>query len=149
MKYLIFFIYLSFSAISQAAIEANKFDSPEQEKLFVKMTEELRCLVCQNQNIAGSNAELATDLRNKTYTLIKAGKNEDEIKTWMIERYGAYVLYKPPFKKETIILWVGPGVLFFIAIFVVVRISKKGDKKNLNATQQQKIHDLMKSKGNS
>ena len=142
--YLAFFLY---SASSFSAIEALDFDNNDQEQLYGKLTEELRCLVCQNQNIADSNAELALDLRDKTYRLIKEGKDESEVKQWMIDRYGDFVLYKPPFKKETLVLWIGPGVLFFIAMFVVVRIARKNgnNKEEIDQKQQQKIHDLMQS----
>jgi cytochrome c-type biogenesis protein CcmH len=87
------------------------------------------------------------DLRDKTYRLIKEGKDESEVKQWMIDRYGDFVLYKPPFKKETLVLWIGPGVLFFIAMFVVVRIARKNgnNKEEIDQKQQQKIHDLMQS----
>lgn len=105
----------------QAAIETHEFDTPEQEALFRKMTEELRCLVCQNQNLADSNAELAQDLREKTYEMVKAGKNEAEIVDYMVARYGDFVLYRPPVKSSTLFLWIGPLLFLAIAIIVATR----------------------------
>ncbi len=108
-----------------APVETFRFDSPETERLFHKLSEELRCLVCQNQNIAESNAGLAKDLRLELYNMLTAGKSEAEIIDFMVQRYGDYVLYRPPFKPLTWLLWVGPGLLFVIALFFVVRLVRK------------------------
>jgi cytochrome c-type biogenesis protein CcmH len=118
-------ITLSFSpgAIS-APIETFKFDSPETEKVFHKLSEELRCLVCQNQNIAESNADLAKDLRLEIYTMLSQGKTEDEIVDFMVQRYGDYVLYRPPFKPLTWLLWIGPIIIFILGLIFVVRFMK-------------------------
>ena len=80
------------------------------------ISEQLRCLVCQNQSIADSNAELAVDLRNQVIEQIKAGRTDKEIIDYMVDRYGDFVLYNPPFKLSTAILWLGPVVLFFAAL---------------------------------
>lgn len=104
-----------------AVIESYTFDTPEQEALFKKMTVELRCLVCQNQNLADSNAELAQDLRKKTHDMIKAGKSEAEIVDYMVARYGDFVLYRPPVKSSTLFLWGGPLLFLLIAIIVAFR----------------------------
>jgi cytochrome c-type biogenesis protein CcmH len=85
----------------QAAIETYTFETPEQERAYKKLTEELRCLVCQNQNIADSNAELAQDLRKKTYEQVRQGKSESEVMQWMVDRYGDFVLYRPPLRAST------------------------------------------------
>ncbi len=122
---LIFLILLFFSLSAVAApIETFKFDSPETEKIFHKLSEELRCLVCQNQNIAESNADLAKDLRLEIYTMLSAGKTEDEIVDFMVNRYGDYVLYRPPFKPMTWLLWFGPVIAFVIGLIFVVRYMK-------------------------
>lgn len=85
---------------------------PIAHKRVVEVSEQLRCLVCQNQSIADSNAELAVDLRNQVIEQVKAGKTNKEIVDYMVERYGDFVLYKPPFKLSTAILWLGPLCLF-------------------------------------
>lgn len=85
-------------------------------KRVLGISEQLRCLVCQNQSIAESNAELAVDLRNQVIEQIKAGRSDKEIIDYMVDRYGDFVLYKPPFKASTAILWLGPVVLFIAAL---------------------------------
>ena len=92
-----------------------QFD-PVAHKRVLGISEQLRCLVCQNQSIAESNAELAVDLRNQVIEQIKAGRSDKEIIDYMVDRYGDFVLYKPPFKASTAILWLGPVVLFIAAL---------------------------------
>lgn len=107
-----------------APIETFKFESAETEKVFHKLSEELRCLVCQNQNVAESNADLAKDLRLEIYTMLSAGKSEDEIVDFMVQRYGDYVLYRPPFKPMTWLLWFAPVIIFVFGLIYVVRLMK-------------------------
>lgn len=97
------------------------FDTPEQEQIFNKLSNELRCLVCQNQTIADSNADLAKDLRTEIFKMIKNGKNEQQIVAFMVQRYGDYVLYRPPVKPMTWLLWFGPILVFIIVVIMVVR----------------------------
>ena len=127
---LIFCVSLCFSAqVFSAPIETFKFDSKETEKIFHKLSEELRCLVCQNQNIAESNAALAKDLRLEMYTMLSQGKTEAEIVDFMVQRYGDYVLYRPPFKPMTWLLWFGPLIIFIIGLIFVVRYLKSQNKE--------------------
>ena len=94
------------------------------EKRLVEISTELRCLVCQNESLAGSNAELAVDLRREIRTMIKSGKNNSEIKDFMVSRYGDFVRYRPPLKGTTLLLWFGPALLFlggFAALVVFLR----------------------------
>ncbi len=114
---------VSFGVVA-APIETFQFDSPETEKVFHKLSEEIRCLVCQNQNIAESNADLAKDLRLEIYTMLSEGKTEDEIVAFMVERYGDYVLYRPPFKPMTWLLWFGPAIIFVIGLVYVIRFMR-------------------------
>ncbi len=104
------------------AIETHSFDTPAQEARYKSLIDELRCLVCQNQNLADSNAELAQDLRRKTYEMIKAGKSDREILDYMVQRYGDFVLYRPPLKATTVALWVGPFVIFAVGVAVLIRV---------------------------
>lgn len=94
---------------------------PVASKRAVELAAQLRCLVCQNQTIAESNAELAVDLRRQVNEQIKAGRSDREIIDFMVERYGAFVLYKPPFNPATLLLWLGPGVLAIAALVVFLR----------------------------
>ncbi len=104
-----------------APIETFKFKSDKEEALYFKLSNELRCLVCQNESIANSNAGLAKDLRTEMYEMLQAGKTEDEIIDYMVKRYGDYVLYDPPFKPITLLLWFGPAIIFFIGVFFAFR----------------------------
>ena len=88
----------------------------------VNLSEKLRCLVCQNQTIADSNAELAQDLRRQIHQQIAAGKTDDEIVDYMVARYGDFVLYQPPVKPTTVLLWAGPALLLLIGFFGLARI---------------------------
>ncbi len=96
------------------------FNSPEQEQLFTKLTTESRCLVCQNQSLADSDASLAVDLRNIIYDLIKQGKNYQTIQNFLVQRYGDYILLNPPLNKATLILWIFPFLLLGTGLGVLV-----------------------------
>jgi len=103
------------------------FTDPEQEARYQQLTLELRCLVCQNQNLADSDAPLAQDLRQEIYNMMQAGRTDDEIKQFLIDRYGDFVLYMPPVKSNTLVLWLMPAVLLFggaLVVFLVVRKRK-------------------------
>lgn len=109
------------TAAAQAKVEALSFDSPEQEATYNKLIAELRCLVCQNQNLADSNAELAVDLRRKTYEMVKQDKSEREIADFMVDRYGDFVLYRPPLNSSTLLLWTGPFIILLIGVTLLIR----------------------------
>ena len=85
------------------------------------MSEELRCLVCQNQSIAESNAELAVDLRRQIREQIAEGRDDRQIIDYMVERYGDFVLYRPPLKASTVVLWLGPPLLFLFGLALLLR----------------------------
>jgi cytochrome c-type biogenesis protein CcmH len=91
----------------------------------VKLSEQLRCLVCQNQTIADSSAELAQDLRQQVREQIAAGKTDAEIIDFMTSRYGDFVLYRPPVKAQTMILWAGPGLLLIVGFGVLLSVLRK------------------------
>jgi cytochrome c-type biogenesis protein CcmH len=91
----------------------------------VKLSEKLRCLVCQNQTIADSNAELAVDLRRQVREQIAAGKSDGEIITYMTDRYGDFVLYRPPVKATTMLLWGGPLLLLILGAVALLRIMRE------------------------
>lgn len=95
-------------------------DDEVVEKRLVNIAEELRCLVCQNESPAGSRADLANDLRREVRGLIKQGKTDQEIKDYLVSRYGDFVLYQPPVKPTTWLLWAGPFVLLVVGILVLI-----------------------------
>jgi len=106
-------------------------DDPLTEQRLISISEEMRCLVCQNESLAGSRSDLANDLRREIRTLIKEGKSDDQIRNFMVERYGDFVLYRPPVKPITWLLWIGPFVILMIGIaglFVYLR------RRNSNVT---------------
>jgi len=134
------------AAGAMAAIDVYQFDSPQQEALFRKLTGELRCPKCQNQNIADSNAELAKDLRQKTYQLISEGKSEQEVIDYMVQRYGHFVIYKPPLTAATLILWLGPLLVIVIgmgAVAVRARGRRFTPPETLDAEEQQRLQRLL------
>lgn len=96
-------------------------DDPVVEARVQKLGEELRCLVCQNQNIADSHADLAMDLKKQLREQIAAGRTDGEIKDFMVERYGDFVLYRPPLKATTVLLWAGPFALLLLVIVLLLR----------------------------
>lgn len=91
--------------------EQREFDDAEQLARYKTLTYELRCLVCQNQNLADSDADLAADLRREVYRMVRAGKSNDDVVEFMVARYGDFVLYRPPLKAKTVLLWSAPFVL--------------------------------------
>ncbi len=95
------------------------------EQRLVAISSELRCLVCQNESIAGSNAELANDLRREIRTMISDGKTDAEIMDFMVSRYGDFVRYRPPLKGSTLLLWFGPVLLFVVALGAMVRYLRR------------------------
>ena len=91
-------------------------DDPVTEQRLISISEEMRCLVCQNESLAGSRSDLANDLRREIRILIGEGKSDDQIRSFMVERYGDFVLYRPPVKPVTWLLWIGPFVILGIGI---------------------------------
>ena len=99
-------------------------DNPALEARVMKISSELRCLVCQNETIAASHAELAVDLRRQVREMLQNGQNEQQVVDYMTARYGDFVLYRPPFKALTALLWIGPAVMVVVGLgtlFVVLR----------------------------
>jgi len=120
----LFTVILVMLASAALAQEPLVFDTTDQEARFIKLTTELRCTVCQNQNLADSDAPLAQDLRKEIHKMMLAGQNKDQITTFLVDRYGDFVLYRPAMKGNTLALWLIPGVLLgigAIAVFFTVR----------------------------
>ena len=100
-------------------ISNSSFASVEFEKQYTKLIEELRCMVCQNQNLAESEAPLAVDMKEKIREMLEAGKTEKEIKSFLSERYSSYILYDPPVNMQNILLWLGPFIfIMFLGYFL-------------------------------
>jgi len=125
VKSLVLCLLVGNAAYSQSVFGEREFDNPAQQALFKELAAELRCLVCQNQNIADSNATLAQDLRREIHVMISRGDNKSQIIEFMVQRYGEFVLYRPRFTVKTLVLWIGPFVLFALGLFVLWAQSRK------------------------
>ena len=129
----------AFSPAALSAIDTFEFETIEQEQVFHDLTKILRCPKCQNQNISDSNAELAKDLRNKTYELVKAGKSEDEVVDYMVARYGNFVRYDPPITPATIFLWLGPLLFILFGFMVLYKQAQKKSRKEDHLDEQEAL----------
>jgi cytochrome c-type biogenesis protein CcmH len=126
MKRLVALVVFALAAALAHAQEARPMAAdPALEQRVLKLSENLRCLVCQNETIAASHADLAVDLRNQVREQLKAGKSEREILDFMVQRYGDFVLYTPPLKATTLLLWIGPFLLLAAMGFVLVRVLRQ------------------------
>ena len=139
MKKTFLLFALAANLATAAPIEFNQFDSPQQEADYQSLIQTLRCPQCQNNNIADSNATIATDMRAKTLELLKRGKNKDEVVEYMVERYGNFVTYDPPLTPATIFLWILPILLILSGISLILMRKKKGSQA------VEKSQDLAKS----
>ena len=119
---ILFAIALGATHAAIAQSEEVAHPDPAVEARLKVLGEELRCLVCQNQTLADSNAPLAQDLRNEIRGQIAKGKNDDEIRAYLVDRYGDFVLYRPPWKPATLLLWLGPFVLLGAGAWVFTRV---------------------------
>lgn len=108
-----------------SAIDALPFKDRAEEQRFQNLARQLRCLVCQNESLADSSAELAKDLREEVFEQMRQGKSDDEIKHYLTARYSDFVLYNPPLRGGTLLLWFGPLLVFLIGGFVVYRIVRR------------------------
>lgn len=145
---ILFFLLVLFCQSSQAEIKVYDFNDPVLEQRYQGLTEELRCLVCQNQNIADSHAELAQDLRSKVYEMLMRGESDEQIVEYMTNRYGDFVLYRPPLKSKTMILWLAPVltvVLGGVGFWVVLR-RRDQVKEHLTDAERKRIKDLLDRK---
>ena len=146
----LFALYL-FTQNLYAADVPVTFDSPEKEARYYSLIEGVRCLVCQNQSLADSHADLAQDLRNEIIQMIKAGKSNKEILQFLVDRYGDFVLYRPPLQRNTLLLWLGPFAFLLIGIIVAIVIIRKQfatktDNLELTDEQQQQLEELTNNK---
>jgi len=136
------FLYGSILFSAQAGIEVHEFRDAAMETTYKELINELRCLVCQNQNLADSDAALAKDLRQQTYDMLLQGSDRQQIIDYMVDRYGDFVLYRPPVKPTTLLLWLGPFALLLLVLIMVIRRVKQTrtveapDQKNLDQARQ-------------
>jgi cytochrome c-type biogenesis protein CcmH len=112
-------------SVAHAAIDPYEFDSEAQRERYRHFIEEMRCPKCQNQNLAGSDAPIATDLRRELHRLLQEGRSDTEIIDFMVARYGTFILYDPPFDKKTALLWLAPIAFLGIGVLVLLRVVRR------------------------
>ena len=145
-----------------ANIDTYQFDNPRQEAQYRALIEEFRCPKCQNQNLAGSDAPIAQDLKQKTYDMVKDGRSDAEIRQYMNERYGDFISYKPPVRPSTWILWFFPPVLLVFVMLAWFIRNRNSSKRAavisnpieegyapLSAAEQQRLQDLLDANDNA
>ena len=143
---------LVWTAWAQAGVAPYQFDDPADQARFDRLSYELRCLVCQNQNLADSNAELATDLRREIHHMIQQGWSDTDIIAFMMARYGDFVLYRPPVKPTTYALWLGPFLLCAVGLFVMIRLIRQRARERaptLSAEERERLTLALEQDGRS
>nr|VFK12275.1 MAG: cytochrome c-type biogenesis protein CcmH [Candidatus Kentron sp. LPFa] len=131
------FLILFFGGANASVFEPREFADPTQEARYKTLIEELRCLVCQNQSLADSNAELAVDLRRKIYAMLKEGADENAVKEFMVSRYSEYVLYRPPVTSTTLLLWGGPFLFALLGFAVLIlRVRRRANASESGALSE-------------
>lgn len=144
-------ISLSLGLPAYGAIEIYEFNSTEDEHRYRVLIEELRCPKCQNQNLAGSDAPIAQDLKRQTYEMIQDGRSNTEIRNFMFERYGDFISYKPPVRPSTWILWFVPPVLLVLLVLGWIykvaksrgRVATTMTSSALTSNEQQQLEQLL------
>ena len=143
-----FFIVVSMAlsiSVAYAADVPMVFEDAGQQQRYQELLEELRCLVCQNQTLADSHADLAQDLRNEVYRMVKAGETNQEIVRFLVSRYGDFVLYRPPLKATTLLLWFGPFVILLLSlagVYVFVRSRRVDEVVTVSREDQERLTRL-------
>ncbi|PYC21134.1 cytochrome c-type biogenesis protein CcmH [Aquipseudomonas alcaligenes] len=142
---------LSLVGVARAAIDTYEFKDEVERERFRSLTEELRCPKCQNQNIADSNAPIATDLRREIYRMLDEGRSDKEIVDFLVMRYGDFVMYKPPLDSRTWLLWYGPfGLLGLGAVVLCVLVLRRRKVERapaqvaLSAAERERLDALLK-----
>lgn len=124
-RWLVICVNLWLTPLAHAnAVDMYPLPTAAQQQQFQNLVSQLRCLVCQNQNLADSNADLAKDLRQQVYTLVAENKSDAQIKQYLTQRYGDFILFKPPLNPQTFILWGLPFLLLFIGVMIMWRLTR-------------------------
>lgn len=143
------FLLLFVQSTSWAVIDGHKypFDSDTDAERFAQLAEDLRCPKCQNQNLADSDAPVAADLRDKVYQLLQEGKSDDEVVNYLVARYGDFVRYKPPFRLDTLLLWLSPVILLLLGGLLIRSLvsQQKRVSTPLSSQEQQQLSALLNS----
>lgn len=150
IKTFVVFCFLLNAQISFAAIEVHEFDNEIDRQRYQTFIDEMRCPKCQNQNLAGTNSPVAADLRTELVLMIKAGKSDQEIVNFMVERYGEFILYRPRLSPATIFLWAAPVLMLVFGALLLWLIVRKRRRlateanSGLSAQEQARLDALLK-----
>ena len=131
---------------ANVTLESFTFATPGEEQRFKDVIEEIRCLVCQNQSLIDSDAELAHDLRAEVYDMMQAGNSDAQIVDFLVERYGDFVLYSPPVKPSTWLIWFGPFVLLLVATLILVRSlrrQQRSSRAEISSADRQRLNRIL------
>ena len=137
---------LGFVTLTHSADTPFEFERLDEEQKYKELVSEIRCLVCQNQSLADSHAGLAQDLRNEIYHMVREGTAKKDIIAFLVARYGDFVLYRPPLKSTTLLLWFGPFLILLVAAlaaFILVKNRAAKEVTELDSDQQEKIRLLL------
>ena len=118
-------LLLVMASVNALAVDTTQMPTPELQKRYLGLTHELRCMQCQNEAIADSPVSLAADLRRQVAEMLNAGKSDDDVRAYMVARYGNFILFRPPVSSKTIWLWATPGILLLFGAAIAVRITKQ------------------------
>lgn len=147
LRVLIASVLMVSSASLLAEAEIITFKNAQNKENYTVLVNELRCLVCQNQTIGDSDADLAKDLRAKVYDMVESGQSQSDVIDYMTARYGDFVLYRPAFRMKTLLLWLGPLVFLFLAIFFVIRWvrsqSNAAPAAQLSSAQEASVREML------
>jgi len=128
MRAFLLSLFLALSAAPAFAIDITQFDDPAKQEQYLRLTHELRCMQCLNTSIADSQVDLAADLRKEVRDLVNEGKSDDEIRKYMVDRYGEFILFRPLTNARNMWLWLAPGIFLVIGAIVAVRILRQRAK---------------------
>lgn len=151
-RFFLAWLLLLAGALQASDLADFQFTDPAQERAFRELTEELRCLVCQNESLAGSQAELAQDLRRSVYEMLIQGQSKEQIIRFLVDRYGDFVLYDPPLKPATYPIWFGPFLLAGLGGFLLFRTLARRNRAReteLSAQEQARLKALLDASSTS
>lgn len=138
-------LLLSFTFAISESIDGLAFETDSERDRYSRLIEEFRCPQCLNTNLAGSDAPIATDLRRTVFTLIREGKTDQEIRTYLRERYGDFILFKPRFTPATWLLWGTPVVVLLLATWFLLGIREKRNAITLSMSDMQRVREITSS----
>lgn len=151
-RFLVLVVLCMTSAVASAAIETHEFNNELDRKRYQSFVEDMRCPKCQNQNLAGSDAPISADLRQKIYEMIQLGKSDKEIVDFMVERYGDFILYRPRVTPATYALWGAPLFLLIVGVIVLIlilrrrrRLALEQSNGSLSADEKARLENLLNS----